>query len=204
MGWLHGWSDRASLIKHLTTAEKGAAPNTIFETLAYCVRGNVLWKVVVISDVDASGTKKENNRFIECDLLSRGGGEWGYKDIQESSGPYYFTCPISYLRMVPCPGNESALKWRAEVVKQNDASRSHAGSFLVFEKPVQFSDGNQYVAVKRAEGRRRVYRGLELREGTQQLVETFGLRSISASRLSEATACDEEEARTAVIRNLTA
>ncbi len=41
-------------------------------------------------------------RYIGCDLLrcERGYG-WGYKDLCESVHPYYYSCPLAYLEMVP-------------------------------------------------------------------------------------------------------
>jgi len=76
--------------------------------LAHCYRGNnfsgVLWTVweVVKGSVAA--------RYIGCDLLQwdRGCQGWGYKDMDESMGPFYYSCPLKYLAMVPV-ANES---WR--------------------------------------------------------------------------------------------
>ncbi|WP_240754701.1 hypothetical protein [Parasulfuritortus cantonensis] len=36
---------------------------------------------------------------------------WGYKDLCESMGPYYYTCPLSYLDMVPVANAD----WRGQV-----------------------------------------------------------------------------------------
>ncbi|CDN89632.1 hypothetical protein [Hydrogenophaga intermedia] len=30
-------------------------------------------------------------RYIRCDLLERSGGQWGYKSLDESMHPYYYT-----------------------------------------------------------------------------------------------------------------
>ncbi len=69
----------------------------------HCLKGNVLWTVQELTDKQA-GTVK---RFIGCDLLERERGYgWGYKDLCESMHPYYYTCPLAYLDMVPvaCDG----------------------------------------------------------------------------------------------------
>ena len=67
-------------------------------TLRHCTKGNVLWTVREITDKRAGTTE----HYIGCDLLQdeRGYG-WGYKDMCESSGPYYYSCPLDYLAMVP-------------------------------------------------------------------------------------------------------
>ena len=50
-------------------------------------------------------------RYIRCDLLERSGGQWGYKPLDESMHPYYYTCPLSYLDLAP----EQSADWRAGV-----------------------------------------------------------------------------------------
>ena len=68
------------------------------QTIRHCLKGNVLWSVRAI--IDKSTHRIE--RYIGCDLLQRERGYgWGYKDMEESSGPYYYSCPLAYLGMVP-------------------------------------------------------------------------------------------------------
>lgn len=107
MGWLftHGTS-KSDIIRKLVSAEENDKRR--WETVAHCIRGNVLW---VVSQI----TYKRDNRqerFIVCYLLrSSEGYGWGYKDMTESMFPYQFSCPLKYLEMAPV-ANE---KWRAEV-----------------------------------------------------------------------------------------
>ena len=74
-------------------------------TLAYCVRGNCLWKVVEHTCY-AGKTQDWITRqicFIALDLIQNYGKEegWGYKDLDESVGPNYYNCPVKYLDMQP-------------------------------------------------------------------------------------------------------
>jgi hypothetical protein len=68
------------------------------QTTRHCLKGNVLWTVWSIID-------KRNHRierYIGCDLLqSERGYGWGYKDMCESMDPYYYSCPLDYLTIVP-------------------------------------------------------------------------------------------------------
>lgn len=85
-----------------------------FTTLAHTARGNALWKVVSITDVDGN----EKDRFIALDLLKKQRGYgWGYKDMSEPEHPYYYTCPLKYLDMVPPEKYPGSVKpeWRKEV-----------------------------------------------------------------------------------------
>ena len=77
-------------------------------TLRHCTKGNVLWTVRELTDKRSRVTE----RYIGCDLLQRERGYgWGYKDMCESVHPYYYTCPLAYLDLVPvtCEG------WRERV-----------------------------------------------------------------------------------------
>ena len=76
-----------------------------FTCHAHACAGNVLWMVIE--------NRTHHDKFIACYLLRRS-GTWGYKDMTESMGPCYYTCPLKYLDMVPCPGGY-ATAWREKV-----------------------------------------------------------------------------------------
>lgn len=132
MGWLftHG-STRQGLIRERTgnwdrTTEDGMLVTT--NCLAHCFRGGrfsgVLWAVWERTFTKDNQEVQPTERWITCDLLRyRMSDDWGYKDMDESMGPYYYSCPLGYLEMVPIDpygGNE---KWR-EVVKAHHARRA--------------------------------------------------------------------------------
>jgi len=108
MGWLftHGAS-RHDIISNLVQPEENETRR--WETVAHCLRGNVLWSVIKL-------TKKAENiteTFIGCHLLDKSTGVgWGYKNLCESIGPLYYTCPLKYLEMAPV-ANQS---WRDDVI----------------------------------------------------------------------------------------
>jgi len=109
MGWYYGIDNSKKDVIREVTAD------TVFEkgtsrTLRKCVKGNVLWSVREVNLKDGNVQK-----FIECNLLDKSDGNWGYKPMDESMGPYYYTCPLAYLEMVPA-ANE---KWREEVRKHH-------------------------------------------------------------------------------------
>lgn len=113
MGWLFTRGQtRADLIRRLTRTEDG--PQALHTTVANCVRGNVLWTVREITyKTDAFGYLPGfPQRYIGCDLMaSQRGFGWGYKDLSESAGPFYYHCPLAYLDMAP----EANADWRAAV-----------------------------------------------------------------------------------------
>ncbi len=77
-------------------------------TLRHCTKGNVLWTVWEFTDKRAGTTELD----IGCDLLQGYPGYgWGYKNMGESMHPYYYSCPLAYLEMVPVACD----KWREGV-----------------------------------------------------------------------------------------
>lgn len=120
MGWTSSinWYNKSVLIKDRIKGE------TAFKCIAHQCKGNTLWAVWELQE-DRGGIKK-GKRFISCDLLRkfpRGEG-WGYKDMDESMGPYQYSCPMKYLDMVPEVSNE---KWR-QGVKQYWEHRKYVSS----------------------------------------------------------------------------
>ncbi len=110
MGWdFTAGATKQDIIARLTKT------TTTTKTVAQAVRGNVLW--TVRETIHPDGTIA---RWIGCDLLGaeRGFG-WGYKDMNEEMGPYYFTCPLKFLDMAPVAN----AAWR-ETVRAKAAVRA--------------------------------------------------------------------------------
>lgn len=102
MGWYFSRQTRDQLIRELTTPK--ASEQARSEVIAHALRGNVLWSVVRVTPKQAGAfdlEEAESTTFIRCDLLKGSGGEWGYKPLDESMHPYYYSCPLAYLEMAP-------------------------------------------------------------------------------------------------------
>ncbi|MDD2126993.1 hypothetical protein NP544_25975 [Pseudomonas monteilii] len=125
MGWLYSSRSRSELIHHLIQPEDH--PQASIRVIVHALRGNVLWSVVEVT-AKVEGVHKdlvpgESTRYIRCDLLQRSGGQWGYKGMDESVHPFYYTCPLSYLEMAP----ECSSEWRKEVRAYHAHRRQPAG-----------------------------------------------------------------------------
>ena len=77
-----------------------------YQTIKACVRGNVMYAIVRGST---------HPTVIGVFLLSKAGGDWGYKPMDESVGPFYWNCPLAYLNEVPDPREGYSTKWRENV-----------------------------------------------------------------------------------------
>jgi len=95
MGYLFSFRSRESLIEDVQRR------NNVLET---SVRNNEMW-VVHKND--------EGEKFLSVLLIKQSEGLFGYKQIEESHGPYYYNVPKKFLKMVPCTN----AGWRAEVRK---------------------------------------------------------------------------------------
>ena len=111
MGWLFTYGKtKAELIKELTAPEENETRR--WATIAHCVRGNVLWSVIEITYTQEHRTK----RLIVCNLLARQKDcGWGYKDMDESMHPFFYSCPLKYLDLVPIERFGGHPEWRGQV-----------------------------------------------------------------------------------------
>lgn len=107
MGWLFSHRSRRELIAALIQTDD--TENYQHVTLAHALRGNVLWSVVQSTPKDPAETAQT---IIHCTLMQGSGGSWGYKAMDESVQPCYYSCPKRYLAMAPVISPE----WREKVL----------------------------------------------------------------------------------------
>ncbi|MFZ1872794.1 MAG: hypothetical protein WAU54_08450 [Chania sp.] len=107
MGWLFSHRSRRELIAALIQTDDTEHYQHV--TLAHALRGNVLWSVVQSTPKDPA---KVAQTIIRCTLMQVSGGSWGYKAMDESMQPCYYSCPRRYLAMAPVISPE----WREKVL----------------------------------------------------------------------------------------
>lgn len=106
MGWLYGWTSKESLIADLRSPSRFSSGIRLVQS---SVRGKRHWYLAERAD---------GSRWIGLDLMDRLQDriQWGFKDLDETVGPFYFDCPISYIKAATQPFNESAAIWRGKVL----------------------------------------------------------------------------------------
>ncbi|MGU2529530.1 hypothetical protein ACTVZC_26330, partial [Pseudomonas aeruginosa] len=111
MGWYFSSQSRSDLIAELVAPQETERVSA--KVIAHTLRGNVLWSVIEmtakVEGVHRDLSQGQSLRYIRCDLLECSGGQWGYKPLDESMHPYYYSCPLSYLDLAP----EQSADWRA-------------------------------------------------------------------------------------------
>jgi hypothetical protein len=116
---------------------------------------------------------------------------FGYKDMDESMGPYECDCPASILDLLTPTDREYAPQWRARC-RENIATRRakaakpgpRAGQVIVFDEPLCFNDGRSFdrlevvanprshrTALFRAPGTGSLYRIPNIKSRTYRLVD---------------------------------
>lgn len=119
MGWFYeSGATRESVIAEYTKGWGDAQKQV--ECLRHCTRGNTLWTLYQITEGETV------TRTIGCILLGRSRGDWGAKAMDESMGPYQYSCPEDYLTAATDPPNEWAATWRAKVRAYHAARRQKA------------------------------------------------------------------------------
>jgi len=112
MGWTFVRASRDQLIQELISPQETVLARSI--VIDHALNGKVLWTVVRVTAKQVGVMNLavgESICYIGCDVLESAGLEWGYKSLDESVHPYYYSCPLRYLDMAPerCP------KWRENV-----------------------------------------------------------------------------------------
>lgn len=83
--------------------------------------------------------------FAAVFLTTAGRGEWGYKDMDESSGPVESEAPAKLLDLLSPTTAEYALAWRKRC--RDNAARNNRrlkpGDTIRFTAPLRFADGSE-------------------------------------------------------------
>jgi hypothetical protein len=123
MGWLfkNGYS-RRDLIEERAKSWETTSGEMLVKSacLAHCYRGGIfsgiLWAVWERTFSKDRQIICPTERWITCDLLRyQKDFGWGYKDLEESMHPYYYSCPLSYLELVPIDQHGGNSQWREGV-----------------------------------------------------------------------------------------
>ena len=100
MGWTFPYNvrDKKGIVVECTSNDRF---NTCLKKACY---GNQLWTLWHNHEKDVT--------YIALFLLELHDGSYGYKFIDESMGPYYYKCPLSFLKIAPVTN----LSWRDDVI----------------------------------------------------------------------------------------
>lgn len=112
MGWSFGWDTKQELTEYVTAAQRWTTEDgrSVYrETIKKTMRGNCLWTVQRTQVMAQPPQELIVLYLFEYDRRSR---QWGYTDMSEDCGLYYWTCPLKWFDTIPA-GTDTARKWRS-------------------------------------------------------------------------------------------
>jgi len=141
MGWWYqhrekGISDKEWFQRELFPS----GTNTIVESAS---KGNVFYAAVLVHETNKVWGLVCLKQWVRGDEFN-----FGYKDMDESMGPFCYDCPERILNRLSEPAiNDSAAKWRAacraEIAKRALRPKLKAGDTIQFPEPLTFRDNRQ-------------------------------------------------------------
>lgn len=125
MGWTYHYNTtkdrliRYLLEPHAYTRDDGTEVR--IEPLKSTVHSTRLWSLWQRT------VGEEVERYVVLHLLAadRKNNGYGYKDMDESMGPYHYDCPVTWLDLLTEPSNDYARTWREQVRAQAAKDREH-------------------------------------------------------------------------------
>lgn len=113
MGWSSSssWQDKTTIVDLILHASFW---HPQVQVINHRTNGNHLWMLVFDS--------RDNSRTIELALLHKFDEGWGYKIIDETCGPTYYDCPLSFLNQCTEPKNNYAKEWREKVRRDAESN----------------------------------------------------------------------------------
>ena len=120
MGWTfcESWTP----IKMAQDTKKGwDAMRCVHQNITHEEGQMILWSVMEYT-AEANGYPV-GHRWIMCSLFEQHEGAWGRKDLDETCGPFYYSCPRVYLNMAPPPDPSRSFAdgWRDKVLEYHAA-----------------------------------------------------------------------------------
>lgn len=167
MGWLFAMfpskNGRRELIDRLRSPARFGENTTLLQS---CIKGSRHWYLA----------KTGHTVWIGLDLMAGGGKNqgWGYKDMDETVGPGYYDCPITYLDKASAPTGY-AIEWRQKV-REHHAAMSARPSYET--GLVVTYAGVDYRLLRQAGKRRgwevaRLVDGMQFRMSAKQLANSI-------------------------------
>jgi len=128
MGWTvpYNTPTKAALVELLLSNLKQAG-NIV---LAHKLMSKHVWMVVQLGE-RAYDPQDIGKKFITCYLMTTDGRNWGYKEVDETSGSLDYDCPLSFLRMAEDFAHvDYSPAWR-KAVREAHAKKKAAASIIL-------------------------------------------------------------------------
>jgi len=144
MGWSYTRKPTSvsQWFKDMLTWETVTAKNTCLKT---CVRSQEAYAAVeTINKATGERMVWAAVFLLDC-VKSSDGFDFGFKDMDETVGPYVANCPETILKLLTPTENEQAKDWRQScwqnIESKKQLPKYGVGDTLRFKEPIQFAEG---------------------------------------------------------------
>ena len=162
MGWTYRTKDDgqsvADVLDELCTFESGGYRSRLLD----CAVVSLFTAYAAVERITIATGEKEVYALV-C-LLDHVPGErhnFGYKDMDETMGPYEDQCPERILKLLTPTENPCALRWRKKCWERIERRKKYAplksGNYLVLDRPIEFADGQKRHVFYIKDARRRIF-----------------------------------------------
>jgi len=146
MGWTYTHKDEGESVRDFFSKEFGHANEKRKTRVLDCAVVHIREAYLAFEDMNlVDGTREVFAVVCALDYQPRDYLNFGYKEMEESMGPYYYNCPERILKLLTPTNNEYALKWRrrcGEVIERRKIiTKIKNGDILEFGEPIVFKSG---------------------------------------------------------------
>ena len=148
MGWLFmqtlgGFSGPTAYLDHQFTSDEPERRSRVLRSALVSMR--TYYAAVEVLRLDKPREVFAVVCLVKYNPRDREGYIFGYKDMDETMGPYESECPVAVLDLLTPTDNQYALEWRARCCRAAEARASRpklrCGQIVVFDPPITFNDG---------------------------------------------------------------
>lgn len=144
MGWTYTSMDKGQAgdyFKNMLNWETETASNKL---LRGAFKGFREYYGAVETTIKATGEKRVWAFTAMIDWRKNDYNNFGYKDMDETMGPYMFNCPKTILDLLTPTDNEYANKWRnSNWERINNTLKVKDGDIIKLKNPIRFRGGQE-------------------------------------------------------------
>lgn len=171
MGWTYQVRPKGQSIKDFFAAKFAWENEGTRQWLADCAVVSLRTAYCAVSQTDKrTGETLTNAVVCQLDFAPHDGFNQGYRDVEESMGPREDGCPerilglLSPVEEIYGPGTDAsrwASEWRERcrerIRRRKEKPRLKTGSYLVFDDPIRFANGEKRSVFYIEDARRRLF-----------------------------------------------
>jgi len=162
MGWTYTYKPKTVSVREFFEERFNyTEENGKYGKILDCAVVNLREAYIAYEIGDAQGKKEVIAVVCVLDHNPNGCCNFGYKDMDETMGPYRYNCPERILNLLTPTENELAKKWREKCWERIRAKKARPrlkkGMVIKFAKPIVFRSGREEDTFRVVDPRRLIF-----------------------------------------------